>query len=87
MVEQIRISVGWQMVFSIIPFVWVWAAYRIEKLRKALVIFVLSAIAIGFFIPFPFSIPLVLGIHIYFMRRWSIGWNEQLNKGINLKEY
>lgn len=87
MVKQTRVSVGWQMVFSILPFVWLWAAYRVERLRKALVIFVLSAIAIGFFIPFPLSIPLVLGIHIYFMRRWSIRWNEQIKETIDLSEY
>jgi hypothetical protein len=67
------------MLFSVIPIVNFWAAYRVEKLIKALVIFILSSLAVSFLVPFPFSLPIIIVIEVYFMRRWSIQWNKKIN--------
>ncbi len=79
------VSVRWQMLFAVIPFVYFWAAYRIKKLRKFLLIWIglfgLSLL-IDFLVPFPFStvISLVIEIPIliYYIRKWSIEWNNKM---------
>ena len=79
------VSVRWQMLFAVIPFVYFWAAYRIKKLRKFLLIWIgligLSFL-IDFLVPFPFStvISLVIEIPIliYYIRKWSIEWNNKI---------
>ena len=73
------VSVRWQMLFAVIPFVYFWAAYRIKKLRKFLLIWIgligLSFL-IDFLVPFPFStiISLVIEILIlvYYIRKWRV---------------
>jgi len=42
MVKQNPVSVNWQTVFVFIPFVDLWAAYRIQKLRMYLLIFLVG---------------------------------------------
>ena len=42
MVERKAVSVNWQTLFVFIPFVDLWAAYRIEKLRWYLLIFLVG---------------------------------------------
>ena len=80
------VSVSWQMLFAVLPFVGYWATYRIKKLRKFLII----SIALGFglnilvsvFVPNPFNILIELIISIpilvYFVRKWSIEWNNKI---------
>lgn len=83
MVSYERVSVGWQMLFSILPIVWIWAAYRIEKLRMALLLFLPSSFLIGLVIPFPLSL-VGIAIPVYFMGRWSKQWNEKMEERMNL---
>jgi len=40
MVKQKSVSVAWQVVFMFIPFVSLWAFYRIQKLRLCLLIII-----------------------------------------------
>ena len=39
-VKQEPVSVNWQTLYCLLPVVWLWAFYRIEKLRLALVILI-----------------------------------------------
>jgi hypothetical protein len=82
MVRNAPVSVGWQILFSVLPIVWIWAAYRIEKLRMALLVFLPSGFLIGLLIPFPLSL-VGIAIPIYFMGRWSKQWNEKLEEPVN----
>jgi hypothetical protein len=70
----------------VIPFLNLWAAYRIEKL----IFFVLLLIGItvinfgvAFVILFPFSIAAFIAVYvilvIYFMRKWTIEWNGKVS--------
>lgn len=77
--QKQKVSVGWQMLFSLIPIVGLWAAYRIEKLLWALLIFISTNIVVGLLIPFPFSLPIVVAIHVLIMRKWSIDWNKAID--------
>ena len=76
------------MIFSVIPFLNMWAAYRIEKLLWfVLVLIGISVINFGvtFVILFPFSIAVYIAIYvilvIYFMRKWTIEWNGKVSLG------
>jgi hypothetical protein len=73
------------MIFSIIPFLNLWAAYRIEKLLWFVIVLIgISVINFGvtFVILFPFSIAVYIAIYvilvIYFMRKWTIEWNGRV---------
>jgi hypothetical protein len=83
--KKSKVSLAWQTVFAFIPFVNLWAAYRIQKLRKFLLIFIPLNFALNFgvaiFIPSPYSIPIaaaiLIPVEIYYMRKWSRQWNEK----------
>jgi len=84
MVEQKPVSIGWQIVFVIIPYVWIYAFYRIEKLRIGIVLAIISTIVgIGFqmMLPFPWGLSsswvFYIIIPIYFVVKWSKVWNEK----------
>ena len=105
------VNVKRQTIYAFIPYLNIWAFYRIQKLKKY------SLIAIGLvfaFIPIRIAMfgqidtsitnpwelytePLFLvytfgmmlsthGISAYFVRKWSIDWNEKLESGINISE-
>jgi len=91
MVEKKPVNVKWQMLFVLIPFLDLYASYRIQKLRLWLLIF-----GVGFGIAtflmnyaifgmhnsvWDFHIAVViitLGSAVYVIRRWSITWNEKV---------
>ncbi len=83
MVTHKPVSVNWQTVFMIIPYVWIYAFYRIEKLMMGIVLLVVTAIVtalvgsmfFGLFYLFAWIIS--IGIPIYFIRKWSTEWNEK----------
>ena len=82
------VSLRDQTIFSVIPFLNLWAAYRIEKLLWfVLVLIGISVINFGvtFVILFPFSIAVYIAIYvilvIYFMRKWTIEWNGKVSLG------
>ena len=76
------ISVREQAVFSVIPIFNLWAAYRIGKLRRFLLILLLVwviNIPVSFLVPFPFSIPVKLLVYaivvIHYLKKWTVQWN------------
>ena len=83
--KKSKVNIDWQSVFAIIPFVNLYAAYRIQKLRKFLLIFIPFTLALNFgvaiFIPYPYSWPIaaaiLIPVEIYYMRKWSRQWNEK----------
>ena len=78
------ISVREQMVFSVIPILNLWAAYRIGRLRRFLLILLLIwvvNIPVSFLVPFPFSIPVKLLVYvilvIHYLKKWTVRWNNK----------
>ncbi len=47
MVEKKPVNVKWQMAFSVIPFLDLYASHRIQKLRLWLLIFWVAGVAVG----------------------------------------
>ena len=75
-----KVNVGWQTLFSIIPFVSWWTAYRIGKLRKFLLISLPLYIAFNVLFSYLttfFYLIVLIPLVVYFMRKWSIQWNEE----------
>jgi hypothetical protein len=79
------VSVREQNAYTVIPFANLWAAHRIKKLMKfvllLIIIFVIN-LAVGFLVPFPFSIPILVAIYliiaIHYMKKWTIEWNNKV---------
>ncbi len=67
MVKQEPVSINWQSVFMLIPFIDLWAAYRIEKLRRYLLL-----IWVPSFFVFLFLSPLILAMY----------FEEELNESV-----
>lgn len=93
MVEQKPVNVGWQIAFCIIPYLWIYAFYRIEKLGMGLVLVVVTLIAsIGFQIvlPFPYgfasAVLLDIVLPISFIVNWSREWNTRISSGEQMKK-
>ncbi len=68
-----------------IPYAWIFAFGRIEKLRKGLVLFGISigvSIGLSMVLPFPYnlfaSLAVTILIPVRFIRKWSRAWNESL---------
>jgi len=86
-VKQQPVNVGWQTLFMFIPFVDIWAFYRIEKLKLGLVIIIVTAgadLGLRMMLPFPYGFVGGIGmlifsiaIQIYFIRKWSMEWNAK----------
>ncbi len=84
MVKQEPVSVGWQTVFMFIPYVWIYAFYRIEKLLLGIVLLLVAlaiSTAVQMLLPFPFGFGIALavsiGLPVYFIREWSREWNTK----------
>jgi len=80
-----KVSVRWQCVFAFLPIINLWAAYRIRKLRRFLLLSLILTginIIISLFIPFPYSLPISwavdIPVRIHYMRKWSTRWNDSL---------
>ncbi len=85
MVEKKPVSIGTQTLFVILPYVWIYAFYRIEKLRMGIVLaLVATGISLGpqMVFPFPYGLGTALIITIvlpiYFIRKWSREWNKKV---------
>lgn len=80
-------SIKWQMLFAPIPFVNIWRAYRIKKLRKFVVlifaVFVGVNFLFGLFMNWPTNLVPFLVIYIsltvIFMRKWTVEWNAKIS--------
>jgi len=93
MVEQNRVDVGLQVVFCIIPLLWIYGFYRIEKLRMAIVLLIIVSIlatVVQMLLPFPFGLVASLifnfVIPIYLIVHWSREWNERISSGVQKDE-
>jgi len=79
------VTISVQVLFCFIPFLVIYAFYRIKKLRMSIVLGIVTFIPIAgveFLIPFPYgfilSYILSWGIPIYFLVKWSREWNEMV---------
>ena len=90
MVEKKPVSVNWQTLFILIPVIDLWAAYRVEKLGRYILLIIALAVVsfiVGFvegFLFFGMSdfftwIVILVGvvISIILIRSWSTEWNEK----------
>jgi len=78
------------MVTVFILFLWIYAFYRIEKLKLGIILMlVASGISIGLQLIFPFPYGLILGyityivIPVRYLRKYSKEWNSKFS---NLKD-
>ncbi len=86
MVERKRVSIAVQVILCLIPLLWIYGFYRIEKLIAAIVlgiVVVIIATAIQFLFPFEFGYGLAcllsFLIPIYFLAKWSQEWNDKVS--------
>ncbi|MBP0119252.1 MAG: SHOCT domain-containing protein [Nitrosarchaeum sp.] len=86
MVDQKPVSVEWQIVFCIVPYFWIFAFYRIEKLTMGIILGIASVgigIAIQIWSPIPYGFVLAIllstGVAIYFIIIWSRDWNAKIS--------
>jgi len=84
--QERPVSIIWQMVAIFLPFCWIWATYRIEKIREGTLIFFIIPATIGSFIliAIPEEGAIVLSaisavLQIYFVHKWSTEWNDKFS--------
>ena len=93
-VKQEPVSVNWQTLFAVLPVVWIWAFYRIEKLRLALVILISTSFGFsvlsgllagllpdgaGMYLIMPITYLPQAILAIALIRKWSKQWNEKFS--------
>ena len=85
MVERKPVIIAWQIAFMFFPFVWIYAFYRIEKLRMGIILMIITIFpftGIQMLFPFPYgmimAIVIVIATPIYFVIRWSNEWNQKI---------
>jgi len=84
MVEQNRVNIAAQVILCIIPLVWLYGFYRIEKLGAGILMVIgvaILAIVIQWFIPFyGYALAWLASalLPIYYIVKWSQEWNENM---------
>jgi hypothetical protein len=80
------VSLRKQMIFAVIPFLNLQAAYQIKKLIKLIVLLIVIYIAdlvVSLFVPVPYSLLIDVAIYlilvIHYMRKWTIEWNNKVS--------
>ena len=75
------------MALTIFPYVYLYAFYKIRKLRLGLLLNIglgVPGALIQYLLPWPYGVFATWGISIpvmmYFVRKWSIAWNETIDK-------
>ena len=88
-VKQEPVNVNVQMLCCVLPGVWIWVFYRIEKLRLGIVMLILTSLGFGIlgatanlanelaFIPVALIPQIVVAVG--FARKWSKQWNEKFS--------
>ena len=86
MVKQAPVNVNVQTLFCFLPYVWIYAFYRIEKLRLGLIVMLIttaSSIVFQIILPFPYGLVVALAIYIILpvpiIRKWSNEWNKKFS--------
>ncbi len=89
LVEHKPVNVNWQTLFCILPYIWIFAFYRIEKLRMGIVIAIATlavSVTVSMLLPFPYglfgNLVISIGVPIYFIRQWSREWNERVSQSL-----
>lgn len=82
MVKVVPVSLNRQMIYCLIPFLDLYAAYKVKKLRLYLLIVIPIGIALSLLLgddltthSFLIEIAVSIGLALYLIRRWSIKWN------------
>jgi len=82
--ERKPVSIVTQVILCIIPIVWLYGFYRIEKLGAGILMVIavaILAIVIQFFIPFyGYALAWLAAaiLPIYYIVKWSQEWNESI---------
>jgi len=90
MVNQKPVSIAVQVILCIIPLVWLYGFYRIEKLGVGILMVIGVSILV---IVIQFLIPIYVGyaiawlvsflVPIYYMVKWSQKWNDKFEEYSN----
>ena len=85
MVERKPVSIAVQVILCLIPIVWLYGFFRIEKLIAGILMLIgvaIFALLLQFFIPFYLGYTLAWLVSflfpIYYMIKWSQEWNENI---------
>jgi len=83
--ERHRVSIAVQVILCLIPLVWIYGFFRIEKLRAGILMLIgvaILAVVIQFLIPFEFGYGLAWLVSfltpLYYMVKWSQKWNDSI---------
>ena len=80
-----RVSVGWQVVFMFIPYLWIFAFLRIQKLQLCLLL-LLGAVGISvtvqMILPFPYGMGLAFVATVVLPIRFIVTWSREWNASI-----
>lgn len=89
MVKKAPVKIWQQIILCLIPYLWIYGFYRINKLQTGLLLTLVTFLAsIGFqlLLPFPYGLgaSLLFGfiLTIYFMTSWSNKWNNIITNKI-----
>ena len=91
MVKQSPVNVIAQILYCVIPYLWIYAFYRIEKLRFGLLLILLElmfSISLQTVLPFPYGLIVALAsfiiVPIPLIIKWSIEWNKKFSNKQNI---
>jgi len=83
MPERHRVNLAVQVILCVIPIVWLFGFYRIEKLASGILMVIgvtIVALFFQFVIPWPIGSALAwlvsFLVPLYYMVKWSQEWNE-----------
>ena len=83
--ERHRVSIAVQVILCLIPIVWIYGFFRIEKLIAGILLLIgvaILAVVIQFLIPFEFGFALAwlvsFLVPIYYLVKWSNQWNDSI---------
>lgn len=83
-----EVNVTRMMIYSLIPFLNIYAGWRIQKFRLLLAINILVSLAtfpLDFLAPYPYgtiiSYPLVIFIPLYFVKKYAQEYNQKIKDG------
>jgi len=83
--ERNRVSIAVQVILCLIPLVWLYGFFRIEKLTAGILMVIgvaILAFVIQLIVPFEFGYGLAwlasFLIPLYYMVKWSQEWNDSI---------
>ena len=83
--ERHRVSIAVQVILCLIPIVWIYGFFRIEKLMAGILMLigvVILTVVIQVLIPFDFGFAIAWLVSfltpIYYIVKWSNQWNDSI---------